>query len=69
MDDAGHHGGYNAPLYDQIVQNANVIIEQIYELYRKKVSEEDLVSTTFIVTADHGTKPEGKNGGFYLIRL
>ncbi|VUZ40331.1 unnamed protein product [Hymenolepis diminuta] len=63
VDDAGHHGGYNAPLYDQIVLNANVIIEQIYELYRKKVSEEDLVSTTFIVTADHGTKPEGGHGG------
>ncbi|KAM3181216.1 hypothetical protein ACTXT7_014806 [Hymenolepis weldensis] len=63
VDDASHHGGYNAPLYDQIVQNANVIIEQIYDLYRKKVSEEDLVSTTFIVTADHGTKPEEFRNG------
>lgn len=61
VDDAGHHGGYNAPLYDITVQHANDVIKEMYELYNKSVSKEELVSTTFIVTADHGTKPQGKD--------
>ncbi|KAM7538167.1 hypothetical protein Aperf_G00000061082 [Anoplocephala perfoliata] len=63
VDDAGHHGGYNGPLYDRVVEHANDVIERIYQLYRENVSQEDLASTTFIITADHGTKAQGGHGG------
>lgn len=60
VDDAGHHGGYDGPLYDRVVKHADDVIEQIYRIYRESVSHDDLASTTFIITADHGTKAKGK---------
>ncbi|VDK39552.1 unnamed protein product, partial [Taenia asiatica] len=59
VDDVAHRVGAKDSLFYQTVDNADKVVEKVYHHFRLSLSREDLATTAFIVTADHGTKPEG----------
>ncbi|KAL5969923.1 GPI ethanolamine phosphate transferase 1, partial [Taenia solium] len=63
VDDVAHRVGTKDSLFYQTVDNADKVVEKVYHHFRLSLSREDLATTAFIVTADHGTKPEGGHGG------
>uniref|UniRef100_A0A5K3FEZ0 GPI ethanolamine phosphate transferase 1 n=1 Tax=Mesocestoides corti TaxID=53468 RepID=A0A5K3FEZ0_MESCO len=63
VDDAGHHGGFRGALFHRALRNADSVVHEVYSVLRDRLSEEELAATAFIVTSDHGTKPNGGHGG------
>lgn len=59
VDDVAHRVGSKNSLFYQTVDNADKVVEKVYHEFRLNLNREDLSATAFIVTADHGIKPEG----------
>lgn len=59
VDDAGHRGGYKNPMYFESARTADRVVARIHAMMSKEFTGEQLESTAFIVTGDHGTKRDG----------
>ncbi|VDM30753.1 unnamed protein product [Hydatigera taeniaeformis] len=59
VDDVAHRVGSKDNFFYQTLNNADNLVKEIHRQLRLHLNQEALSATTFIVTADHGIKPEG----------